>query len=47
MGTQRDVGACGWRTAPQRICDPSRCDAPVEVDQEEGKQLALLVPAKL
>ena len=47
MGTQRDIRACGWRTAPQCIRDPSRCNAPIEVDQQEGKQLALLVPAKL
>jgi hypothetical protein len=47
MGAQRDIRAGGWRTAPQRIGDPTCRDAPIHVDQQEGKQLALFVPAKL
>ena len=47
MGTQRDIRARGRRPAPQRIGDPGRWYAPIEIDQQERKQLALLVPAKL
>ena len=47
MGTQCDVRACGWRTAPQCIGDPTCRNAPIAINQQEGKQLALFVPAKL
>jgi len=36
MGTQCDVRAGGRRTAPQRIGDPARRDASVQMDQEKG-----------
>jgi hypothetical protein len=47
MGTQCDIRAGGWRTVPQRIGDPACRDASIPIDQQEGKQLALFVPAKL
>jgi len=47
MGTQCDVRAGGWRTAPQRIGDATWRSAPIAINQKKGKQLALFVPAKL
>jgi hypothetical protein len=42
MGAQGDVRACGRLPTPQRVGDPARCYAAVQVDQQDGKQFALL-----
>ena len=47
MGPQRDIRARGRRPAPQRIGDAGRRYAPIQVDQQQRKQLPLLAPAKL
>src|SRR6476469_8337246 len=47
MATQSDIRARRRRPAPQRISDPARGYAAIQIDQQQREQFALLAAAKL